>query len=720
MDKGGKGRGRGAAKVSEDDDSCNGFGNLVSVRREQGFDPRLTPSKGPEEESRSGKIDLKAPMGVFFSRVDNSWKRDLSEDPEGPRYYPNREGRSVLSGHFVNVKTVPLQRPSVVILSKSMAKELDLSEDDTKSETFLRFFSADPRVLDAQGLQAWATPYALSQSGHKVFSNCPYKNGTGYGDGRAASVAEVVVRGKRWELQLKGSGPTPFSRGSDGRAVLRSSIREFLASEAMYALGVPTTRALVLVKARRGSVQRPWYSDELKARGRATGDGDDGSARHHPIIRRLATQVAKSLGIADREAAFEMLVALIDDKPHPLLATLSSEQKTHIKAAGEYYMKAADQFSQNADPDVMEKNTMAITTRVAPSFTRVGHIEVHSRRLDKSGPARRAWRKSASDARDALEAIVRHVIVREFSETDDPKASLAKRVLLLLRESSRRIALLVAHWLRVGYCQGNFNGDNCLIAGRTMDYGPFGFIEKYERLWNMWSGGGPSYAFMNQPSAAAGNFSALTNALLPLLDANEDREEALRIARDFPNTCAASVNDMWRRKMGLETFDPELWRRLENLLESSNVDYTIFWRQLSEIPLHFDDDTGASKSSANDAAALLKTFLTKAFYEPLKPEKEKMWTEWIGGWTRAVKTCDAKPTDISAAMKRTNPKYVPREWMLVEAYTASCKKGDDSLVHRLHSLFASPYAEGSADDVSKYYRKAPRGAAETGGTGFMT
>ena len=93
--------------------------------------------------------------------------------------------------------------------------------------------------------------------------SCIFGTGNGYGDGRAASIGEVLLpNGKRWEFQLKGSGPTPFSRNADGRAVLRSSVREFLAEEAMHALGIPTTRGLsLIVSAIDGgeTVHRAWY-----------------------------------------------------------------------------------------------------------------------------------------------------------------------------------------------------------------------------------------------------------------------------------------------------------------------------------------------------------------------------------------------------------------------------------------------------------------------------
>ena len=89
--------------------------------------------------------------------------------------------------------------------------------------------------------------------GTRYTNNCPYGTGNGYGDGRAISIGEM----HGYELQLKGAGTTPFHRGADGRAVLRSSIREFLASEAMHYLGVSTTRALSLVVSRDETVMRP-------------------------------------------------------------------------------------------------------------------------------------------------------------------------------------------------------------------------------------------------------------------------------------------------------------------------------------------------------------------------------------------------------------------------------------------------------------------------------
>lgn len=107
---------------------------------------------------------------------------------------------------------------------------------------------------------SWATPYALSIYGKESYDNCPFKNGNGYGDGRAISLMEVIVNNTRWEFQLKGAGRTPFCRGGDGRSVLRSSIREFIASEAMFNFGVSATRALSITASNTEKVNRPWFS----------------------------------------------------------------------------------------------------------------------------------------------------------------------------------------------------------------------------------------------------------------------------------------------------------------------------------------------------------------------------------------------------------------------------------------------------------------------------
>jgi uncharacterized protein YdiU (UPF0061 family) len=134
------------------------------------------------------------------------------------------------------VNPTPVKQPALLAYSSEVSDILNLSSDDVHSEDFLAAFCGN-RLLP--GMTAYATCYGGHQFGNWAGQ---------LGDGRAIALGEVVNRnGERWELQLKGAGMTPYSRRADGRAVLRSSLREFLCSEAMHHLGIPTTRALSLI-----------------------------------------------------------------------------------------------------------------------------------------------------------------------------------------------------------------------------------------------------------------------------------------------------------------------------------------------------------------------------------------------------------------------------------------------------------------------------------------
>jgi uncharacterized protein YdiU (UPF0061 family) len=168
---------------------------------------------------------------MFTLQFDNAFVRDLPGDPEqGARL------RQVEGGLYSHVDPTPVATPRLLAHSAEMAATLGISESDVATPAFAQLFSGNA-LLD--GMQPYAANYGGHQFGHWAGQ---------LGDGRAISLGEAINdAGERWELQLKGAGLTPYSRGADGRAVLRSSVREFLCSEAMHHLGVPTTRALSLV-----------------------------------------------------------------------------------------------------------------------------------------------------------------------------------------------------------------------------------------------------------------------------------------------------------------------------------------------------------------------------------------------------------------------------------------------------------------------------------------
>ena len=164
-------------------------------------------------------------------RFDNAFVGRLPADPEtGPRR------RQVYGALYSRVDPTPVSAPRLIAYSREVAALLGIDASEIATPEFAQVFGGNALV---DGMQ----PYAANYGGHQ------FGNWAGQlGDGRAITLGETVNgAGERWELQLKGAGPTPYSRTADGRAVLRSSIREFLCSEAMHHLGVPTTRALCLV-----------------------------------------------------------------------------------------------------------------------------------------------------------------------------------------------------------------------------------------------------------------------------------------------------------------------------------------------------------------------------------------------------------------------------------------------------------------------------------------
>ncbi|ADV48237.1 UPF0061 protein ydiU [Cellulophaga algicola DSM 14237] len=159
--------------------------------------------------------------------LQDTFTKTLPQDPilENSR-------RQISGACFSFVTPKKTAQPELIHTSKEMASELGLSNEALKSEEFLLLFTGNKIGENSH-------PYAMCYGGHQ------FGNWAGQlGDGRAINLGELVHKNKRWTLQLKGAGETPYSRTADGLAVLRSSIREYLCSEAMYHLGVPTTRAL--------------------------------------------------------------------------------------------------------------------------------------------------------------------------------------------------------------------------------------------------------------------------------------------------------------------------------------------------------------------------------------------------------------------------------------------------------------------------------------------
>lgn len=179
---------------------------------------------------------------------DNRFTRELPADPEA-----ENSRRQVTQACYSRVQPATVVRPRLVAYAREVAGELNLGDATCESDDFLQVFSGN-RLLPGMDT------YAMCYGGHQ------FGNWAGQlGDGRAINLGEILNQdGQRWAVQLKGAGPTPYSRSADGLAVLRSSVREFLCSEAMYHLRVPTTRALSLVVTGEQVVRDMFYDGNPK------------------------------------------------------------------------------------------------------------------------------------------------------------------------------------------------------------------------------------------------------------------------------------------------------------------------------------------------------------------------------------------------------------------------------------------------------------------------
>ncbi len=565
----------------------------------------MTPSSKPS--AQSSETNMVNKFKEFAKLADYSLMNSLNADPDAREDGNDHRARQVFSGHFVPVTPTPIAQPEYVSHSKVFFEELGLSDELALDDAFLRVFSGDlSAAVPPMRQVGWATGYALSIYGTEYTQQCPFRTGNGYGDGRAISVFEGVVNGQRWEMQLKGGGPTPYCRGADGRAVLRSSVREFLAQEHMHALGVPTSRSLTLYTSKSETVVRPWYSE------------------------------------------------------------------------GSY----------SADPDIMVDNPVAISTRVAPSFLRVGQLELFARRVRNNAHPK---------AFEELKMIVTHLIEREYKNDIDQSLPLAAQLVELARLFRDRLNALVADWLRVGFCQGNFNSDNCAAGGFTLDYGPFGFCEAFDPEFQPWTGGGKHFSFFNQPLAAEANFHMFYSALRPLLLEDADALAQLdQVRHGFADMMQTQVQKIWAAKLGLTAFDDKLFKSLISLMIRTTVDYTIFFRELSTIPEHI-------------------SALKKSFYVESSQELDEQWQAWLSLWRRQlIAQNDSELAEISTKMKQINPKYTWREWLVAPAYQQAMN-GDYSLVRELQVVLNSPYDEQSMEVEAKYYQIKPKAFFNAGG-----
>ena len=447
----------------------------------------------------------------------------------------------------------PLEHPRLVVASEAAMALLDLDPAEVGDPLFTELFS---------GHKLWSTaePRAMVYSGHQFGSYNPQ-----LGDGRGLLLGQVINEaGEHWDLHLKGAGLTPYSRMGDGRAVLRSSIREFLASEHLHALGIPTSRALCVT-------------------------GSD-----TPVYRE-------------------------------------------------------------------RQERGAILMRLAQSHVRFGHFEFfyYTKRHDE------------------LKKLLDHVVENHFSEClEHPEPYQA-----FFREVLERTAGMVARWQAYGFCHGVMNTDNMSILGITFDFGPYAFLDDFDaRFICNHSDHAGRYSYENQVPIAHWNLAALAQALTPFIAIDQ-----LRATMDlFLPIYEAAWLDLMRKRLGLQTAeesDKELIQRLLQLMQSSAIDYTRFFRELGDRP-------------ADQALARLREdFLDiKAFDDWAATYRQRSEREGIDHEARRTR------------MHATNPKYILRNYLAQKAIEAA-EAGDYGPVRELHQVLSRPYDEQPG--MERYAERPP-------------
>jgi uncharacterized protein YdiU (UPF0061 family) len=252
------------------------------------------------------------------------------------------------------------------------------------------------------------------------------------------------------------------------------------------------------------------------------------------------------------------------------------------------------------------------------------------------------------------------------------------------------------------------NTDNMSILGLTIDYGPYGWLEDYNYNWtpNTTDSEYRRYRFENQPNVAQWNLYQLANALYPLIEEAKPLELLLK---EFQQMYHSDYIEMMRSKLGLKKIDADdgkLIAKLEKVLQLSETDMTIFFRELSSVKKNTSPGSGIA--TINDA-----------FYKPEEIKKEilKSWGRWFEKYLNRLSIEDVSDEDRKIAMDLVNPKYVLRNYM-AQLAIESAEKEDYSILKELHELLKKPYDE--QDEYAKWYAKRPDWARDKIGSSMLS
>ncbi|KAJ0953126.1 hypothetical protein HanPSC8_Chr02g0080351 [Helianthus annuus] len=528
---------------------------------------------------------------------DHSFVRELPADPR-----TDFMQRQVHHACYSKVSpSVQVENPQLVAWSESVAEILDLDHKEFERPDFpLLFSGASPLV---GGL-----PYAQCYGGHQFGMWAGQ-----LGDGRAITLGELMnSKSQRWELQLKGAGKTPYSRFADGLAVLRSSIREFLCSEAIHSLGIPTTRALSLVTTGKYVMRDMFY---------------DGNPKGEPG---------------------------------------------------------------------------AVVCRVAQSFLRFGSFQIHAAR----------GKEDLEIVKVLADYTIRHHFphIENMSKSDSLSFSTGQendtavdltsnKYAAWVVEVAERTASLIASWQGVGFTHGVMNTDNMSVLGLTIDYGPFGFLDAFDPSYtpNTTDLPGRRYCFANQPDVGLWNIAQFISTLSSAKLINE--KEANYALERYGTKFMDDYQTIMSKKVGLPKYNKQLISKLLNNMAVDKVDYTNFFRLLSNIKAD-------STPSDEELLGPLKAALLD-----IGQERKEAWISWVRIYIEELSRSGVSDEERKASMNSVNPKFILRNYLCQSAIDMA-EQGDFEEVRRLLKVIESPYDEQPG--MEKYAQLPPAWANRPG------
>jgi uncharacterized protein YdiU (UPF0061 family) len=520
--------------------------------------------------------------------IADTFNKELPADSNKENF-----SRQVENACFSYVTPKHTESPKMIHVSKYVANLLGIKESDIQGVSFLKIFTGNQVYSNTY-------PYAMNYGGHQ------FGNWAGQlGDGRAINLFEIENDNNRLAVQLKGAGATPYSRSADGLAVLRSSIREYLCSEAMFHLGVPTTRALSLA---------------------ITGD---------KVLRDVM-------------------------------------------------------YNGNS---AYEKG--AVVCRVAPTFIRFGNFQILAAKQDIEN----------------LKILTNYTLKYYFPKIDS--TNLKSATIELFKSVSKKTLNMIVEWQRIGFVHGVMNTDNMSILGQTIDYGPYGWLEGYDFNWtpNTTDAQHKRYRFGNQPNIGLWNLLQLANALYPIVEESEPFQEVLE---NYKSEYDIRYLEMMKSKLGLKGVvdgDKKLIEQLEEILHLTEVDMTIFFRNLNSI----SQSTEFNSNESVHSFGLLKD----AFYKPEEVVGDvfNSFKDWLDLYVNRLCKETVSIEEKVLFMNSVNPKYVLRNYMAQLAID-DADKGDYKLIDELFQLLKNPYNEQLENE--KWFVKRPDWARDNVGCSMLS